>query len=55
MEDIRGILGKGGFSFEIIHSDKPIYTAKECADYFKVDIAQIAPTLILNFLLYMVV
>jgi len=47
MKNIEYILEKGGFSFEIIHNDKHIYTAKEGAEYFNVHIAQIAPTLIL--------
>lgn len=47
MKNIKDILKGNGFSFELIHNDKPIYTAKEGADYFKIDIAQIAPTLII--------
>jgi len=47
MEGIEDILKKSGFSFELIHNDEPICTAKEGADYFKIDIAQIAPTLII--------
>ena len=47
VENIEYILKKSGFLFELIHNDKPIYTAKEGADYFKIDIAQIAPTLII--------
>lgn len=47
MEDIKATLANNNFSFELIHNDKPIRTAQEGADYFKIDIAQIAPTLIL--------
>ncbi|WP_041710830.1 aminoacyl-tRNA deacylase [Clostridium pasteurianum] len=47
MENIKDILEKNNFSFELIHNDIPIHTAKEGADYFKIDIAQIAPTLII--------
>ncbi|MEY8000064.1 YbaK/EbsC family protein [Clostridium sp. Mt-5] len=47
MENVKDILENSGFTFELIHNDIPIYTAKEGADYFKVDIAQIAPTLII--------
>ncbi|WP_010240524.1 YbaK/EbsC family protein [Clostridium arbusti] len=47
MENIKDILKKSDFSFELIHNDIPIYTAKEGADYFKINIGQIAPTLII--------
>lgn len=47
MENIKEILEKNNFSFELIHNDIPIFTAKEGADYFKINIAQIAPTLIM--------
>ncbi|EJO5349243.1 YbaK/EbsC family protein [Clostridium botulinum] len=47
MENTENILKNGGFSFEIIYNNKPIHTAKEGADYFKIDIAQIAATLII--------
>ncbi|CAB1246404.1 aminoacyl-tRNA deacylase [Clostridium sp. MT-14] len=47
MENIREILKKSGCSYELIHNDVPIRTAKEGADYFKIDIDQIAPTLII--------
>lgn len=47
MENIKDILEKNNFSFEIIYNDIPICTAKEGADYFKINIAQIAPTLII--------
>lgn len=47
MKYIEKILRKSGFSFELIYNNEPIYTAKEGADYFKIDIAQIAPTLII--------
>ncbi|CAH2213556.1 aminoacyl-tRNA deacylase [Tepidibacter aestuarii] len=47
MENIKDILKKHGFSFELINNDKPIYTAKEGADYFKINIGQTAATLII--------
>jgi len=47
MENIKDILEKNNFSFELIHNDIPIQTVKQGADYFKIDIAQIAPTLII--------
>jgi prolyl-tRNA editing enzyme YbaK/EbsC (Cys-tRNA(Pro) deacylase) len=47
MENIEDILNRSGFSFELIHNNVSIHTAKEGADYFKIDIAQIAPTLII--------
>jgi len=47
MVNTEDVLKKSGFSFEIIHNEEPICTAKEGADYFKIDIAQIAPTLII--------
>lgn len=47
VDNIEDILKEYGIPFELIHNDKPIYTAKEGADYFKIDIAQIAPTLII--------
>jgi len=47
MKNIKEILEKNNFSFELIHNDIPIHTAKEGADYFKIDIAQISPTLII--------
>lgn len=47
MENIKDILKKNGFFFEVLHNDKPIQTAKEGADYFKIDIGQTAATLIL--------
>jgi Uncharacterized conserved protein len=40
-------LKAGGFLYELLQNDTPIRTAREGADYFKIDIAQIAPTLIL--------
>ncbi|TWH49447.1 YbaK/EbsC family protein [Sporomusa sp. KB1] len=43
----KDILEKSDFLFELIYNDSPIRTAQEGADYFNVDIAQIAPTLIL--------
>lgn len=45
--NLQDILTKSGFVFELIHNDIPIRTAKEGADYFNIDIAQIAPTLII--------
>jgi len=45
--DIEEALKKQGFSFEIIQNEKMIYTAQEGADYFQIDIAKIAPTLVL--------
>lgn len=47
MENIIDSLKKHDIPFELIHNDIPIYTAKEGADYFNIDIAQIAPTLII--------
>jgi len=47
MGNTEDILEKSGFSFELIHNDECIYSTKEGADYFKIDIAQIAPTLII--------
>ncbi|KPU45857.1 YbaK / prolyl-tRNA synthetases associated domain protein [Oxobacter pfennigii] len=47
MGNIEDVLKNDGFLFELIHNDIPIYTAKEGADYFKIDIAQMAPTLII--------
>lgn len=45
--DIEASLKKQGFAFEVIKNEKKIYTAKEGAAYFQIDLAQIAPTLIL--------
>ncbi|CQR74252.1 prolyl-tRNA synthetase [Sporomusa ovata DSM 2662] len=45
--NIKDILEKSGFLFELIYNESPIRTAQEGADYFNVDIAQIVPTLIL--------
>lgn len=45
--NLKDILTASGFMFELIPNDIPIRTAKEGADYFKIDIAQIAPTLII--------
>jgi prolyl-tRNA editing enzyme YbaK/EbsC (Cys-tRNA(Pro) deacylase) len=47
VDNIEDIFKKHDIPFELIHNDKPIYTVKEGADYFKIDIAQIAPTLII--------
>ena len=41
------VLTKNGFMFKIIHNDIPIRTTKKGTDYFKIDIAQIALTLII--------
>lgn len=47
LENVEDILKNHNIPFKLIHNDKPIYTAKEGADYFKIDIARIAPTLII--------
>ncbi len=47
MENTENILKNSGFSFQVIYNNKPIHTAKEGTDYFKIDIAQIAATLII--------
>ncbi|CAH2214880.1 aminoacyl-tRNA deacylase [Tepidibacter aestuarii] len=47
MENIKNLLKEHGFAFELINNDKPIYTAKEGADYFKINIGQTAATLII--------
>jgi len=44
---IEEALKKQGFAFEVIRNEKMIYTAQEGAEYFQIDLAQIAPTLIL--------
>ncbi|MCG8484912.1 MAG: YbaK/EbsC family protein [Clostridia bacterium] len=47
MEKIEDIMKKEGVSFEFIHNDKPIHTAKEGAEYFNISIGQTAATLII--------
>lgn len=47
MENIKDILEKNNFFYELIHNDIPIHTVKEGADYFKIHMGQIAPTLII--------
>jgi Cys-tRNA(Pro)/Cys-tRNA(Cys) deacylase len=47
MQNIEDILKNSGFSYELVHDGKPIHTAKEGAEHYKIDIGQMAPALIL--------
>lgn len=47
MQNIEYLLKNSGFAYELIHDGKPIRTAKEGADHYKIDIGQMAPALIL--------
>ena len=47
MQNIEDILKNSGFPYELIHDGKPIRTAKEGAEHYKIDIGQMAPALIL--------
>ncbi|MED0677150.1 aminoacyl-tRNA deacylase [Aneurinibacillus thermoaerophilus] len=48
MEHLKTILQENGVQFEIIHHENPIHTAQEGADYFRIEIGQTAPTLVLK-------
>ncbi len=47
MQNIEDILKNSGFPYELIHDGKPIHTAKEGAEHYKIGIGQMAPALIL--------
>lgn len=48
MDKLIKILNETGFDYEIIKHDKKIFSAKDGAEYFGIEIAQTAPTLILS-------
>lgn len=48
MEQLKAILGKSKFSYELIQHEKPIISAQDGADYFGIEIGQTAPTLIIK-------
>lgn len=47
MENIKKLLVENKIEFEIIYHEKLIHTAQEGADYFKIEIGQTAPALII--------
>lgn len=47
MQNLEDILKNSGFSYELIHDSKPILTAKDGADHYKIGIGQMAPALVL--------
>ena len=48
MKCLKTILNKSKYSYELIHHKTPLISAQEGADYFKIDIRQTAPTLIIK-------
>jgi len=48
MENLKAILEKYTYSYELIYNDISLKSAQEGADYFKIDIGQTAPTLIIK-------
>jgi Cys-tRNA(Pro)/Cys-tRNA(Cys) deacylase len=48
LEDLKTILQKSMFAYELIQHEQPIRTAQEGADYFGIEIGQTAPTLIIK-------
>lgn len=45
---VDDILKNSGYNYELIFHEKTIFSAQEGADYFKIDIGQTAPTLIIK-------
>ncbi|MFT9498059.1 aminoacyl-tRNA deacylase [Anaerosolibacter sp.] len=48
MKDLQVLLIENDIPFELINHDTPIRTAQEGAEYFRINIGQTAPTLILK-------
>lgn len=48
MDIVKNILENSHFSYDFIYHNQPLLTAQEGADYFKIDIGQTAPTLIIK-------
>ncbi|GIN22460.1 aminoacyl-tRNA deacylase [Siminovitchia fordii] len=48
MEKLNNILRDSEFTFEIIHHEKPLSSAKAGAGYFGIELEQTAPTLIIK-------
>lgn len=48
MEKFIKLLNQSGFDYEIIKHEKKLYTAKEGAEYFNIEVGQTAPALILS-------
>lgn len=47
MNSIKEVLENNGIKYELIYHEKNIYSSKEGADYFNIEVGQTAPTLIL--------
>lgn len=48
MENLKAILEKNTYSYELIFHETSLRSAQEGADYFNIDIGQTAPTLIIK-------
>jgi len=48
MENLKAILKKNTYSYELIFHETSLRSAQEGADYFNIDIGQTAPTLIIK-------
>jgi len=48
MENLKAILEKYTYSYELLYNETSLKSAQEGADYFKIEIGQTAPTLIIK-------
>jgi len=48
MENLKNLLAKSTYSYELIYHNTLLRSAQEGADYFNIDIGQTAPTLIIK-------
>jgi len=48
MDTLESLLIENGFDYEIIKHERKIYSAQDGSEYFKIEIGQTAPTLVLS-------